>query len=124
MKTGTQAKKNHHWNITDMDKNNSPEGKVSIVLPAYNEEQSIKKIRNILNNPIEEYNKRLSSIIEARRRVIEEYNLLEMINKIVINSKQYEFKDNQKIYSRKICRIRNLKDLYKFVKFKLKSLIK
>jgi glycosyltransferase involved in cell wall biosynthesis len=48
MKTGTQTKKNHHWNIIDMDKNNSPEGKVSIVLPAYNEEQSIgKTIREI-----------------------------------------------------------------------------
>lgn len=95
-----------------------------IAIDIYNVDQTIEIIENILRNPKEEYQKRLPFLIEARKKVIKEYNLLEMINKLVINSEEYKFTENQKIYSRKRCRTKSIKDLFKFIKFKIKNIIR
>ena len=86
-------------------------------------EGSIQKIKEIISTP-GEYERRLPAVKEARRRVIEEYNLLAMISKIVENSERKEHTPNQKIYSRKIMRAKNPFDLTKFIFWKLKNLIK
>jgi len=86
-------------------------------------EGSISKIKEIISTE-GEYERRLDAVKEARRRVIEEYNLLAMINKIVINHKETKFTPNQKIYSRKIMRIRHLPDLFRHITFKAENIFK
>jgi len=72
-----------------------------------------------------EYERRLDAVKEARRRVIEEYNLLAMINNIVENSKSDKSAvSDYKIYNRKIMRVRYLPDLIRFVFWKINNFIK
>ncbi len=86
-------------------------------------EGSIKTIKDVI--AIEgEYERRLDAVKEARRRVIEEYNLLAMINKIVENSEEAPFTPNQKIYSRRIMRVRYLPDLFRFFGFRINNFLK
>jgi hypothetical protein len=84
---------------------------------------SIKKIKKIITNS-GEYNKRLEAVKEARRRVLDEYNLLAMIDKIVTNAKHVEFQPNKKIYSRRIMRIRYIPDLFRYFGFRIKNFLK
>ena len=99
----------------------------SIILIDINDiENSIKKIQKIISTP-GEYERRLPAIKEARRRVIEEYNLLAMINKIVVNNlseNKSEISSKNKIYNRRIMRIKNIFDLISFIKWKIKNFIK
>jgi len=88
-----------------------------------NMDKSIEEIKKIISNK-DEYKRRLPAVIEARRRVIEEYNLLAMINKIVESSKRYEFTPNEKIYCRRKMRAKNISDLYKFLKFRINNHLK
>lgn len=83
-------------------------------------EASIKKIKEIINTP-GEYERRLPAVKEARRRVIEEYNLFEMINKVVENSNSYSFTPNQKIYNRRIMRLKYLPDFFRFANWKINN---
>ncbi len=87
-------------------------------------EGAISKIKEIIS--IEgEYERRLDAVKEARRRVIEEYNLLAMINNIVENSKTDKSKiSDYKIYNRKIMRVRYLPDLIRFFYFRIENFIK
>jgi len=96
-----------------------------IQIDLYDVEGSIAKIKEIIATE-GEYERRLDAVKEARRRVIEEYNLLAMINTIVEKSdteKQSEISD-YKIYNRKIMRVRHLPDLVRFVFFRLSNFIK
>lgn len=86
-------------------------------------ENSIKKIKEIITTE-GEYERRLDAVKEARRRVIEEYNLLAMINKIVENSEEKKVTPNQKIYSRKIMRARYLPDFFRLVSFKIGNFLR
>lgn len=86
-------------------------------------EGSLEKIKNIISIP-GEYERRLPAVKEARRRVIEEYNLLAMVNKIVENSEEKDFTPNQKIYNRRKMRTKNLPDLFKFLLWKLNNILK
>jgi len=90
----------------------------------YDVEGSIAKIKEIIS--IEgEYERRLPAVKEARRRVIEEYNLLAMINKIVENSKEdHSPVTDHKIYNRRIMRLRYLPDLIRFFYFRIENFIK
>lgn len=95
-----------------------------ILIDIYDVEGSIEKIKKIISTP-GEYERRLPSVKEARRRVIEEYNLLAMVNDIVQNSKEdssivYDYK----IYNRRIMRVRHLPDLVRFVFWKINNFIK
>ncbi len=97
-----------------------------ILIDIYDVENSIKKIKKIIAIP-GEYERRLPAIKEARRRVIEEYNMLIMINKIVTENssdKKSEIKFDNKIYSRRQMRVRNLNDLLSFIIWKIKNTIK
>ena len=97
-----------------------------ILIDIFDEENSIKKIKEIISTP-GEYERRLPAVIEARRRVIEDYNLLEMINKIVIensNETKSEISENNKIYARRKMRTRNLTDLFSFISWKISNFFK
>lgn len=84
---------------------------------------SIKKIKKIISTE-GEYKKRLESVKEARRRVVEEYNIFAMISKIVENSKKSTFTPNQKIYSRRVMRARYLPDFFRFASFRVDNFFK
>ncbi len=95
-----------------------------IQIDIYDIEGSIAKIKEIISTE-GEYERRLDAVKEARRRVIEEYNLLAMINNIVENSKSVTSPISyNKIYNRKIMRIRYLPDLMRFFYFRIKNFIK
>lgn len=84
---------------------------------------SIKQIKEIIE--IEgEYERRFESVKEARRKVLEEYNLLAMINKIVENAENATFQANQKIYSRRLMRVRYLPDLFRYFGFRISNFLK
>jgi hypothetical protein len=84
---------------------------------------SIDKIKKIVSIP-GEYERRLDSVKEARRRVLEEYNLMAMINKIVTNSQKVNGDEGAVIYSRKLMRFRYLPDLFRFVGWKIGNFLK
>ena len=95
-----------------------------IQIDIYDIEGSIAKIKKIIATE-GEYERRLPAIKEARRRVIEEYNLLAMINKIVEASDERKSEvTDYKIYNRKIMRIKHLPDLMRFLVWKVKNIIK
>lgn len=86
-------------------------------------EGSIKKIKEVISTE-GEYERRLDAVKEARRRVIEEYNLLAMISNIVEHAEKKEFTAHQKIYSRRIMRVRHLPDLFRFFGFRINNFLK
>lgn len=96
-----------------------------IQIDLYDVEGSIAKIKEIIATE-GEYERRLDAVKEARRRVIEEYNLLAMINTIVekSDSKKQSEVDDYKIYNRKIMRVRYLPDLVRFVFWRMNNFIK
>ncbi len=97
-----------------------------ILIDIYDIEGSIVKIKEIISIP-GEYERRLPAVKEARRRVIEEYNLLAMIDKIVtqnVNSQKSEISSKNKIYNRRIMRTKSLSDLFVFLSWKFKNLLK
>ncbi len=94
-----------------------------ITIDIHNEEESIKKIKELISIP-GEYERRLEAVKEARRKVIEEYNLLAMISNIVENSKDSNSDKGAKIYSRRIMRLRYLPDLFRFFAFKINNFFK
>ncbi len=99
--------------------------KDSLILIDLNDfEGSIEKIKKIISTP-GEYERRLEAVIEARRRVIEKYSLLEMINNIIEN---HNSKDNsqkhKKIFNRRLMRVFNPNDFISFAKWKILNFIK
>ena len=88
-------------------------------------EGSIKKIQDVITTP-GEYERRLDAVIEARRRVIEEYNLFAMVNKIVEEHVGHGSTKTlgSKIYSRRIMRARSPFDLFKFIGWKIGNFYK
>jgi hypothetical protein len=95
-----------------------------IQIDIYDTEGSIAKIKEIIATE-GEYERRLEAVKEARRRVVEEYNLLAMVNNIVENSSQGKpLVSEYKIYNRKIMRVRFLPDLIRFFYFRINNFIK
>ena len=96
-----------------------------ILIDIFDEENSIRKIKEIISTP-GEYERRLPAIIEARRRVIEEYNIMAMIDKIV-SSHDYKnessVSNKNKIFNRRIMRTKYLPDLFSFIGWKVKNFI-
>lgn len=86
---------------------------------------SLKTIKEIIAKE-GEYERRFEAVKEARRRVLEEYNLLAMIHKIIENSepRSSTIQKNQKIYSRRIMRVRYLPDLFRYFGFRIKNFLK
>jgi len=95
-----------------------------IQIDLYDFDGSIEKIKSIISTE-GEYERRLSAVKEARRRVIEEYNLLAMINNIVEHNHQISIVDpNYKIYSRKVMRTKHVLDLIEFIGWKVTNTVK
>lgn len=97
-----------------------------ILIDIFDVENSINKIKQVINTP-GEYERRLPAIIEARRRVIEEYNIMTMIDKIVtshLNDKVSVVSDKNKIYGRRKMRTKSLSDLFSFIAWKIKNFLK
>ncbi|WP_421717206.1 glycosyltransferase family 10 domain-containing protein [Arcobacter arenosus] len=87
-------------------------------------EGSLSKIKKIISTP-GEYERRFESLKEARRRVLEEYNIFELVHKIISKSPQNKHsKGSKKIYGRRAMRIRYLPDLFRFIYFRIKNFIK
>lgn len=86
---------------------------------------SLKTIKEIIAKE-GEYERRFEAVKEARRRVLEEYNLLAMIHKIIENSepRSSTIQKNQKIYSRRLMRVRYLPDLFRYFGFRIKNFLK
>lgn len=86
---------------------------------------SLKTIKEIIAKE-GEYERRFEAVKEARRRVLEEYNLLAMIHKIIENSepRSLAMQKNQKIYSRRLMRVRYLPDLFRYFGFRIKNFLK
>lgn len=84
---------------------------------------SIRQIKEIIETE-GEYERRFEAVKEARRRVLEEYNLLAVINKIVENADEGTFQVNQKIYSRRIMRVRYLPDFFRYCGFRIKNFMR
>jgi hypothetical protein len=96
-----------------------------ILIDIYDVEGSIKKIKEIIATP-GEYERRLPAIKEARRKVIEEYNLLAMIDKVVTENsdkKKSEISSKNKIYNRRKMRTKSFSDLFAFLGWKIKNFI-
>ncbi|MGM0518979.1 MAG: glycosyltransferase family 10 domain-containing protein [Campylobacterota bacterium] len=94
-----------------------------ILIDIFDVEGSIKKIKQIIETP-GEYERRLPAVKEARRRVIEEYNLLSMIDKIVTensNEKKTEISSKNKIFNRRKMRTKSFSDLFTFLGWKIKN---
>lgn len=98
--------------------------KDSIIVMDINDfEGSLSKIKDIISKP-GEYERRLPAVKEARKLVIEKYNLIAMINNIVEKAPKNEFKAGVKIYSRRQMRVRYLPDLFRFIGFRISNFIK
>ncbi|MBE0491397.1 MAG: glycosyltransferase [Sulfurospirillum sp.] len=98
--------------------------KDSLVLIDINKPQEALQIIQDLITKTGEYERRFEAVKEARRKVIYEYNLLAMINKIVENEPQHSFTPNQKIYSRRLMRARHIDDLLQFIAFRISNFTK
>ena len=94
-----------------------------IVIDINDFENSLAKIKEIISRP-GEYERRLPAVREARKLVIEKYNLLAMINEIVENAPKSEFTPGAKIYSRRQMRVRYLPDLFRFIGFRFSNFLK
>jgi hypothetical protein len=86
-------------------------------------DEAIKTIRRVLETP-GEYERRLPAVIEARRRVIEEYNLVAMIDKIVRNAPPSSSRSGMKLYNRRMMRARHLPDFFRFAAWKAGNVFK
>lgn len=76
-------------------------------------EGALQTIRQALETP-GEYERRLPAVIEARRRVIHEYNLPGMINRIITERGPAPCEPRHTIYSRRLMRLRNPMDFARF----------
>tara|TARA_B100002019_G_C21256693_1_gene594248 strand:+ start:1134 stop:2126 length:993 start_codon:yes stop_codon:yes gene_type:complete len=69
------------------------------------------------------YEKRLSALIEARRRVLYEYNLPAVISNIISSSSIREKSDEKHVInSRRFMRTKHPKELYEFIKWKINNI--
>jgi len=78
-----------------------------------NFEEALTTIRHTLSTE-EEYTRRLPAVIEARKRVIHEYNMPAMIHRIITEHGPATCEALQAIHSRRSMRFRNPGDLTRF----------
>ncbi len=94
-----------------------------IAIDIHDMEGSIATIKEIIAKE-GEYERRFEALKEARRRVLEEYNLVAMVAQIVQNAQTVPFTPNQKIYSRRLMRMKHLPDLFRYMGFRVKNFTK
>lgn len=82
-------------------------------------EGSLKTIRRILSTE-GEYERRLEAVIEARRRVMEEYNLPAMLSRIIENAEPASADVKKEcIYGRRVMRARHPADFIRFAAWRI-----
>ncbi|GAB4564169.1 MAG: hypothetical protein Tsb0017_23810 [Geothermobacteraceae bacterium] len=86
-------------------------------------EGSLAKIRGLLENP-DEYERRLPAVLEARRLVLEEYNLPAMLNRIISMSQTKASAPGGTLYGRRVMRMKHPGDLLRFCAWKTGNLLK
>ena len=87
-------------------------------------DSSLKTIWEVLTTP-GEYERRLGAIKEARRRVIEEYNLPAMLSRIIENAPTQATDLNiGKIYSRRLMRVRHPLEFVRFAAWRSNNFLK
>ena len=91
---------------------------VSINLEDY--EESLEVITNLIRDP-NEYERRLDAVIEARQRVLEEYNLPSMLSHFIESRHNDVTATTSKkfLYSKASMRLRKPQDLLTFIKWQL-----
>jgi len=79
-------------------------------------EGALRTIQQVLNSE-GEYERRLDAVKEARRRVLNEYNLLEMLDRLITTADRTERQpaEGGTIYGRRVMRRRNPADLASFL---------
>ena len=87
-------------------------------------EGSIKTVQRVLTTE-GEYERRLAAVKEARRRVIEEYNLPAMLSRIVENAEPTaQEKKRGVIYNRRMMRMRHPAEFGRFATWRIKNILK
>jgi len=96
----------------------------SVILIDINDfEGSLKTIRRILTTD-GEYERRLDAVKEARRLIIEKYNLPAMLGRIIENSSESADAEKGRIYSRRAMRVRNPAEFIRFAAWRIDNFIK
>ncbi|MEJ2472089.1 MAG: glycosyltransferase family 10 [Desulfuromonadales bacterium] len=83
---------------------------------------SLQKIRSVIYQP-GEYERRLEAVLEARRRVMYEYNLPAMLDRIITTAGHHDGSVGQIIYNRQIMRLRHPPDLLRFAAWRAGNLL-
>lgn len=89
-----------------------------------NFEESLTTIKQILSTE-GEYERRLDAVKEARRRIMEEFNLPAMLSSIIENAEPIK-KDNHPgvIYNRRIMRLRRPDEFFRFAAWRIANFLK
>ena len=85
-------------------------------------EGSLKKIKRILSTE-GEYERRLDAVQEARRRVMNEYNLPAMLDHIISEAAVPQSNEGGTIYNRQIMRVKHPADFVRFAAWRTKNLL-
>ena len=86
-------------------------------------EGSLRTIKDLLSSE-GEYERRFEAVKEARRRVMYEYNLPAMLNRIISEAPPPSSTNGGTIYSRQIMRIRHPADFARFSAWRTGNLLK
>jgi len=84
---------------------------------------ALATIRDVLSRP-GEYERRLPAVLEARRRVLEEYNLPAMLARIVTGGDTPDREPGGVIYGRRVMRLRHPADFIAFACWKTGNALK
>ena len=86
-------------------------------------DKAIEQIEQIIYDE-DDYARRLPAIIEARRRVIYEYNMIAMIAHLIDQHAPENSGEPGKLIPRRVSRLIHLKDLLGFAAFRLRNFLK
>ncbi len=84
-------------------------------------EGSLEKIKSVLETE-GEYERRLEAVKEARRLVMDEYNLPAMINRMITSAQPSDDKPGGILYGRQLMRVRHPADFISFAIWRAKNL--
>jgi hypothetical protein len=92
-----------------------------IDIDIFKPDEAIEKIKTHIYDP-NDYSRRLEALKEARRLVIEEYNLPVMLSRIIESAKPVRNPSvGGKIYSRRIMRVRHPQEFVRFMFWKIRN---
>jgi hypothetical protein len=83
---------------------------------------SLQKIRSVIHQP-GEYERRLSAVLEARRRVMYEYNLPALVDRVITSAGNHDGPTGEIIDNRQIMRLKHPPDLLRFAAWRTGNFI-